>query len=51
VEGHATLDDFLKANRYMTHLFSRRTGDGRGEDENDRTGSSRRTCSRSSSGW
>lgn len=36
VEGHAKLDDFLKANRYMTHLFSRKTGDGRGEEENDR---------------
>ncbi|MBM3978796.1 MAG: AAA family ATPase [Planctomycetes bacterium] len=36
IEGHATLDDFLKANRYMTHLFARKTGDGRGEEENDR---------------
>jgi MoxR-like ATPase len=36
VEGHATLDDLLKANRYLTYLFARRTGDGRGEEENDR---------------
>jgi len=36
VEGHANLDDFLKANRYMTHLFARKQGDGRGEEQNDR---------------
>ena len=36
VEGHAALDDFLKANRYLTYLFARKTGDGRGEEENDR---------------
>jgi MoxR-like ATPase len=36
VEGHCTLDDLLKANRYLTLLFSRRQGDGRGEDQNDR---------------
>jgi MoxR-like ATPase len=37
VEGHATLDDFLKANRYLTYLFASRRGDGRGgDDENDR---------------
>lgn len=36
MEGHCTLDDFLKANRYLTLLFSRRQGDGRGEDQNDR---------------
>src|SRR5829696_5509573 len=36
VEGHATLEDFLKANRYMTHLFARKSGDGRGEEVNDR---------------
>ncbi len=35
-EGHASLDDFLKANRYLTHLFSRRTADARGEEANDR---------------
>ena len=31
-----TLDDFLKANRYMTQLYARKTGDGRGDEENDR---------------
>ncbi len=36
VEGHASLDDFLKANRYMTYLFASKKGDGRGDDENDR---------------
>ena len=36
VEGHATLDDLLKANRYLTYLFARKTGDGRGEEQNDR---------------
>ncbi|MSR51790.1 MAG: AAA family ATPase [Gemmataceae bacterium] len=36
IEGHCTLDDFLKANRYLTLLFSRRQGDGRGEEQNDR---------------
>src|SRR5215510_9534085 len=36
-EEHATLDDFLKANRYLTHLFAaRRPGEVRGEEENDR---------------
>ncbi len=35
-EGHASLDDFLKANRYLTYLFSRRTADARGEEANDR---------------
>ncbi len=35
IEGHCTLDDFVKANRYLTYLFSR-TGDGRGEEQNDR---------------
>jgi MoxR-like ATPase len=35
-EGHAALDDFLKANRYLTYLFARKTGDGRGEEQNDR---------------
>ena len=36
-EGHASLDDFLKANRYLTYLFARKTGDGRsGEEQNDR---------------
>ena len=36
VEGHCSLGDLLKANRYLTHLFARRTGDGRGEEQNDR---------------
>src|SRR5215468_11019641 len=35
-EGHATLDDILKANRYVTHLFGRRHRAGRGEEQNDR---------------
>src|SRR3954451_2702404 len=35
-EGHATLDDFLKANRYLTYLFARKSGDGRGEEQNAR---------------
>jgi MoxR-like ATPase len=36
VEGHATLDDFVKANRYLTFLFARKTGNGLGEEQNDR---------------
>jgi MoxR-like ATPase len=36
VEGHCTLDDLVKANRYLTLLFGRKLGDGRGEDQNDR---------------
>src|SRR3954471_17737782 len=37
VEGHAPLDDFLKANRYLTFLFARKNpGDSRGEEQNDR---------------
>ncbi|MFO0931048.1 MAG: AAA family ATPase, partial [Gemmataceae bacterium] len=36
-EGHATLDDILKANRYLTYQFSRRHRSGRSSDEqNDR---------------
>ena len=35
-EGHCTLDDLVKANRYLTHLFARKIGDGRGEEQNDR---------------
>src|SRR5262249_50922612 len=35
-EGHATLDDLLKANRYLTYLFARKQGDGRGDEQNDR---------------
>jgi MoxR-like ATPase len=36
VEGHCTLDDLVKANRYLTHLFARRQPDGHGDEENDR---------------
>ncbi len=36
MESHASLDDFLKANRYLTHLFARRQTDVRGDDQNDR---------------
>ncbi len=36
-EGHANLEDLLKANRYLTLTFSRRhRTTGRGEDQNDR---------------
>lgn len=35
-EGHATLEDVLKAGRYLTHLFGRRQRAGRGEEQNDR---------------
>ncbi|MFL5342215.1 MAG: AAA family ATPase [Gemmataceae bacterium] len=33
VEGHCTLDDLLKANRYLTFHFARRVSDGRNADE------------------
>jgi MoxR-like ATPase len=37
VEGHCTLDDLIKANRYLTFLFARKVSDGRNsEDQNDR---------------
>jgi MoxR-like ATPase len=36
VEGHCTLDDLMKANRYLTYLFARKQGDGRGDEQNDR---------------
>ncbi len=36
VEGHCNLDDFLKANRYLTLLFARKQSNARGEDQNDR---------------
>jgi MoxR-like ATPase len=36
VEGHCTLADLLKANRYLTHLFARRSTDKNGEDVTDR---------------
>lgn len=39
VEGHCNLEDFLKAGRYMTYLFSRREGSTSGGDGevNDRS--------------
>src|SRR5688572_21251754 len=36
IEGHASLDDVLKANRYLTYLYGRRHRAGRGEEQNDR---------------
>ncbi len=36
IEGHCTLDDLLKANRYLTHIFARRHRSGRSEEQNDR---------------
>ena len=36
IEGHCTLDDFIKANRYLTLLFARTQSDTRGDDQNDR---------------
>lgn len=37
VEGHCTLDDLVKVNRYLTFLFARtEPGDARGEGKNDR---------------
>jgi MoxR-like ATPase len=35
-EGHASLDDILKASRYLMHTFARRHRSGRGEEQNDR---------------
>jgi MoxR-like ATPase len=35
-EGHATLADVLKANRYLTYTFARRHRSGRSEELNDR---------------
>jgi MoxR-like ATPase len=35
-EGHGTLADIVKANRYLTHLFGRRQRAGRGEEQGDR---------------
>ena len=35
-EGHCTLTDLFKANRYLTLLFARRQKVGRGEEQNDR---------------
>ena len=36
LEGHATLDDILKANRYLTYQFGRRLKAGRDDETNDR---------------
>ncbi len=36
VEGHATLEDVLKAGRYMTYVFGRRDGTGNGDGRTDR---------------
>jgi MoxR-like ATPase len=35
-EGHCTLDDVLKANRYLTHLFARKQRGSKNEEQNDR---------------
>ena len=35
-EGHASLDDLVKANRYLTFLFAQRQSDAHGEDRTDR---------------
>src|SRR5437588_3453475 len=35
-EGHASLEDVMKANRYLTHAFGRRHRSGRSEEQNDR---------------
>jgi MoxR-like ATPase len=35
-EGQATLEDLLKANRYLTHTFARRHRSGRSGEQNDR---------------
>ncbi|HEY7154099.1 MAG TPA: AAA family ATPase [Gemmataceae bacterium] len=35
-EGHCTLDDLLKANRYLTYLFARKHRSGRGQEQSDR---------------
>jgi MoxR-like ATPase len=37
VEGHCSLEDLLKAHRYLTYLFARKVSDGRNsEEQNDR---------------
>jgi MoxR-like ATPase len=36
VENHASLEDILKASRYLTFLFGRRHRSGRSEEQNDR---------------
>jgi MoxR-like ATPase len=35
-EGHCTLDDLVKANRYLTFLFARKQTDPGGAEQNDR---------------
>jgi MoxR-like ATPase len=35
-EGHCTLEDLLKANRYLTHLFARKHRSSHGQEQNDR---------------
>jgi MoxR-like ATPase len=35
-EGHCTLEDLIKVNRYLTHLFGRKQRVGRDEEQNDR---------------
>ncbi|MBV9124136.1 MAG: AAA family ATPase [Planctomycetes bacterium] len=35
-EGHCSLEDLLKANRYLTYLFGRHQTNGRHEEQNDR---------------
>src|SRR5947209_728183 len=35
-EGHCSLDDLVKANRYLTLLFTRTQTDARGEEQTDR---------------
>ncbi len=35
-EGHCSLEDLLKANRYLTHLFASKHRDGRGQELSDR---------------
>src|SRR5689334_7329200 len=37
VEGHCTLEDLLKAGRYLTHLFARRQSGVSGEEVTDRS--------------
>jgi MoxR-like ATPase len=36
LEGHAVLDDLLKANRYLTYLFGRRQRDTHNDEQTDR---------------
>src|SRR5436309_6832229 len=37
VEGHCSLDDILKANRYLTYLFGKRQRSGRDDEVTDRS--------------